>query len=146
MSRGFRARRREGERLRDSRTEGRKGSMRMSMWGISERRRAWPEGDLASMAMEVLCRVRRSGVGWGGGRVGELEWEWEWEVEEGRSTRRTVAPLSARRRPQKGPVVGIEVLVEGGMGCEGRGENDLGRGRRTRGRGDRSAVVGRSLL
>jgi hypothetical protein len=55
--------------------------------------KAIPEGDLRSTAIEALCRVRRSFVGGGFG------------VEEARSTRRTEAPLSARRRPAKGPEV-----------------------------------------
>lgn len=83
-----------------SRTPGRKGSIRMSVCWRRERRSAWEAGDLAFRAMEVLCRVRRSRVGGlvSGEEVGE------WEVGVGRSMRRTVAPWSARRRPQKGPV------------------------------------------
>jgi len=52
---------------------------------------AMPEGDFRSTAIEDLCRVRRSAVG---ARLGEVVL---------RSTRRTDAPLSARRRPAKGP-------------------------------------------
>ena len=51
-----------------------------------------PEGDFRSTAMEALCRVKRSLVG---GGLGEGE---------ARSMRRTEAPLSARRRPAKGPI------------------------------------------
>jgi len=56
---------------------------------------AIPEGDFKSTAMEDLWRVSRSVVGGGSGAV------------EARSIRRTEAPLSARRRPAKGP--GVEV-------------------------------------
>jgi hypothetical protein len=52
---------------------------------------AMPEGDFRSTAIEALCRVSRSAVG---GGLGEAE---------ERSIRRTEAPLSARRRPAKGP-------------------------------------------
>jgi hypothetical protein len=52
-----------------------------------------PAGDFKSTAMEALWRVRRSLVG------GGLE-----EVV-ARSIRRTEAPLSARRRPAKGPTL-----------------------------------------
>ena len=45
--------------------------------------------------MEALCRVRRSDVGVGLG------------LGEARSMRRTKAPLSARRRPAKGPMVEV---------------------------------------
>lgn len=102
MRRGLRVCRREGGRCRDvSSTEGRKGSIRMSVCGIRERRRARAEGVLRERAMEVLCRVRRSGVGglrvWGG--VGGVVVEVEgvdggggWECGVGRSMRRTVAP------------------------------------------------------
>lgn len=51
-----------------------------------------PAGDFRSTAIEDLCRVRRSLVGGGFGLVVL------------RSIRRTEAPLSARRRPAKGPV------------------------------------------
>lgn len=51
-----------------------------------------PEGDFRSTATEALCRVRRSAVG--GGAL----------PAEARSMRRTEAPLSARRRPAKGPI------------------------------------------
>jgi len=50
-----------------------------------------PEGDFRSTATDALCRVRRSVVGGGFGE------------ELARSMRRTEAPLSARRRPAKGP-------------------------------------------
>lgn len=56
-----------GSRDRLSRTVGRKGSMRMSVWGRRERRREWEAGDLRSMQMEDLYVVRRSGVGGGRG-------------------------------------------------------------------------------
>jgi hypothetical protein len=54
--------------------------------------KAIPEGDFRSTATEALCRVRRSAVG--GGAL----------PAEARSMRRTEAPLSARRRPAKGPI------------------------------------------
>lgn len=52
---------------------------------------AIPAGDFKSTAMEVLWRVRASGVA---------------EVP-GRSMRRTDAPASASRRPAKGPACGL---------------------------------------
>lgn len=58
------------------------------MCGIRCLTRARPEGDLRSMAIEVLRRVSRSGVGGGGGVVEEEEWAEGWA----RSRRRTVAP------------------------------------------------------
>lgn len=54
-----------GERPAFSRTPGRKGSIRISVFGIRERMRATPEGDLMSTVMEDLCRVSRSAVGGG---------------------------------------------------------------------------------
>lgn len=51
-----------------------------------------PEGDLRSMGMEALCRVKRSGVGRGAEVPGVA-----------RSMRRTEAPASARSIPAKGP-------------------------------------------
>jgi hypothetical protein len=62
-------------------------------------RRAIPEEDLRSTAIDDLCRVRRSLVG--GGRLKDEECE---RLGTARSIRRTEAPLSARRRPAKGPV------------------------------------------
>lgn len=59
--------------------------------------KAIPKGDLRSTAIEDLCRVSRSLVGGGGGASGEAE------LEMARSTLRTEAPLSARRRPANGP-------------------------------------------
>lgn len=55
--------------------------MRMSVCGISARRRARAGGVLRERAMEVLCRVRRSGVG--GFWVWLRVWGLEVEVVEG---------------------------------------------------------------
>lgn len=63
-----------------------------------------PWGDFRSTAMEDLCRVRRSLVGGGGLEEGDCGWVWFGMA---RSIRRTEAPLSARRRPAKGPVEDI---------------------------------------
>lgn len=94
MRRGLRACRRDGGRCREwERTWGRKGSMRMSVVGMRARRRARAGGDLRERAMEVLCRVRRSGVGWlTGGVVGGWGDGGGCECGVGRSMRRTVAP------------------------------------------------------
>ena len=67
--------------------------MTMSVVGRRALMNAIP--DFRSTAMEDLWRVRRSLVGGGFGDV------------VARSIRRTVAPLSARRRPAKGPRVGV---------------------------------------
>lgn len=56
-----------GDRPSLSRTPGRNGSIRISAWEIRERRRESDAGDLRSMLMEVLCRVRESEVS--GGRM-----------------------------------------------------------------------------
>jgi hypothetical protein len=58
--------------------------------------RAMPEGDLKFTHIEVLCLARGSYWGVGGARP----------------LRRTLAPLSARRRPAKGPemVLGIYTI------------------------------------
>ena len=66
---GFEARRWEGERWRLSRTPGRNGSMRMSVWGRSEVRRRRAEGDLRLRVRERLEWVRGSRVGGGGDEV-----------------------------------------------------------------------------
>lgn len=64
INRGLRERHIFGPRLRDSRTPGRKGSIRMSI--LRWRRRVWiremERGDLRSKVREDLCRVRRSEV------------------------------------------------------------------------------------
>jgi hypothetical protein len=60
--------------------------------------KATPEGDLRSTAIEDLCLVRRSFVG-----GGSLEDEECVRLGTARSIRMTEAPLSARRRPAKGP-------------------------------------------
>ena len=73
-----------GARERDSRTPGRKGSMRTSALVSRVSRRARALGDLRFKAMEDLRRVRRSVVGGGGEEV----WAWGW----GRSMRRMEAP------------------------------------------------------
>ena len=57
------------------------------MLAMRERKSCLEAWDLRSRAMEALSVVRRSEDG----------------VVEGRSMRRTEAPLLARRRPQKGP-------------------------------------------
>ena len=71
----------------------------MSVEGRRALMNAVPDGDFRSTAMEDLCRVRRSAVGGGLGKVVL------------RSTRRTEAPLSARRRPAKGPGLGVLVKL-----------------------------------
>jgi hypothetical protein len=78
--------------------------------------------------MEDLCRVRRSLVGGGFGEV------------VARSMRRTEAPLSARRRPAKGPGLGVLVMLS-----RGGGGSYLVPGRRIRGLGDLLMVVEMAL-
>lgn len=73
--------------------------MTTSAWGIKDFMSAIPEGDFRSTAMEDLCRVRRSFVG-GGGFEGACVWV---TLGIARSIRKTEAPLSASRRPAKGP-------------------------------------------
>lgn len=57
-----------------------------------------PDGALRSTAIEDLCRVRRSVVGGGSSEDDVCE-----RLGIARSMRRTEAPLSASRRPAKGP-------------------------------------------
>lgn len=67
MRRGLCLRRTDwGSRFRVARTLGRKGSIRMSLWGRRERRREWEGECLRLRQMEDLWVVRRSGVGGGG--------------------------------------------------------------------------------
>jgi len=73
-----------GERPSFSRTPGRKGSIRMSVVRRRRFKRARARGDFRSRVIEVLRRVRLSGVGGGGGEL--CAWRW------GRSMRRTEAP------------------------------------------------------
>jgi hypothetical protein len=92
--------------------------------------KAIPEGDFRSTVMEALCRVSRSEVGAGFGEG------------EARSMRRTEAPLSARRRPAKGPVSLNHQLVQW-TGSRGR---YLELGQQIRGLGGLSREVEKSLL
>ena len=52
-----------GSRFNDSRTPGRKGSIRMEVCGRRERRSKREAGDLRFRQMEDLWVVRRSGAG-----------------------------------------------------------------------------------
>ena len=61
--------------------------------------KAMPAADFRSTAMDDFHLVKRSEVG--GGRFAG---DWEWVLPGiARSIRKTEAPLSARRRPAKGP-------------------------------------------
>lgn len=96
---GLSLRRTSGPRPSFSSTPGRNGSITTSACGMRALIKETPDGDFRSTAMEDLCRVRRSPVG--GGRLDALGVCVKFGIE--RSIRRTEAPLSARRRPAKGP-------------------------------------------
>jgi len=96
---GFMLCKTSGPRPTLSRTPGRKGSIITSAWETSFLMKSCPEGDFRSTAIEDLWRVRRSDAGWG-----NLENLVCVLLGTARSTRRTEAPLSARRSPAKGPV------------------------------------------
>ena len=72
--------------------------------------RAIPEADLRSTAIEDLCRVRRSLVGGGSSEEDECV-----RLVIARSIRRTEAPLSARRRPAKGPMEELSCIFIKGV-------------------------------
>jgi hypothetical protein len=72
--------------------------MTMSVCEMRDLIKATPDEALRSTAIEDLCRVRRSVVG--GGSLEDDDCE---RLGIARSMRRTEAPLSARRRPAKGP-------------------------------------------
>ena len=87
-----------GPNPRFSSTSGRYGSRSMSVVGMSDFMKFTPLADFMSTAIEVLWRVRRSGVG-AGGSSAACEWV---RLGIARSMRSTAAPLSAKRSPAKG--------------------------------------------